>query len=236
MPDDEITIYLANGAEKIENCKQKVPEYCRPIRDDDSSGVAAFELYDQIPGSEDDQLTVYDIWLANGITAGIQQNHVIELWQNEESKERIEQLLAQIPKQIGLESDDLDPKIFENLKDLLEKWMDLDGWAAARVTKVLHKTRPTLLPPIDSQVMTPYSELRQREGKRRWRFYESEAEDVVEVVRRIRDDIRNEGNLAQLRAIQQSLKHRGIRLSISRIFDIILYQHLDGKRRRQNPV
>jgi hypothetical protein len=217
MPDDEITIYLANGAEKIENCKQKVPEYCRPIRDDDSSGVAAFELYDQIPGSEDDQLTVYDIWLANGITAGIQQNHVIELWQNEESKERIEQLLAQIPKQIGLESDDLDPKIFENLKDLLEKWM-------------------ALLPPIDSQVMTPYSELRQREGKRRWRFYESEAEDVVEVVRRIRDDIRNEGNLAQLRAIQQSLKHRGIRLSISRIFDIILYQHLDGKRRRQNPV
>jgi hypothetical protein len=58
---DKFTMYLANGAKDIENCMGKVVDYCRPISDDDESGVPAFELYDQAPVSEDDQLTVCDV-------------------------------------------------------------------------------------------------------------------------------------------------------------------------------
>jgi hypothetical protein len=222
---DEFTIQLANGTEEIENCIEKVKCYCRPIGDDDG-GVPAFELYDQIPVMEDDELSVCDIWLANGIAAGIQQNHFTELWNK---KEAIEKLLVSVPKGIGLESDDLeDTDGFDHLEQLLAEWMSMPDWKAARVTKVLHKKRPLLVPPIDADVMHLYSELRRlgKEGKRRWRYYPSEVDDVVEVIRRIRDDIRSEDNLARLKTIQGILDREGIQLSIVRIFDIILYKHL----------
>ena len=47
---EDITIQLADGTEKIEDCMGKVEHYCRPISD---GGIRAFELYDQIPVNED---------------------------------------------------------------------------------------------------------------------------------------------------------------------------------------
>jgi hypothetical protein len=63
----------------------------------------------------------------------------------------------------------------------------------------------------------------------------SKAIDVIDVLQRVRDDIRCADNLAKLRTIQKALEGRNIRLSIVRIFDIILYQYLLEERERQNP-
>ena len=222
---DEITIQLANGAEEIEKCLERVMHYCRPISD---GGIAAFELYDQIQVCEDDELTVSDIWLANGIGAGIQHKHLIDLWKR---KEEIEKLLVSVPKQVRLESDDLGPNSFEHLKDLLRRWMSMGGWGVARATKVLHKKRPLLIPPIDRGVMELYSEFRRGECRRRWKFYPWKAKDVVGVIQLIRDDIRNKDNSSHLQTIQETLARKGTELSIVRIFDIILWMHLKNRSR-----
>lgn len=219
-----VTIQLADGT-MIERCLQKTEDYCRPISAD---GIAAFELYDQVDVRGDDELTVCDLWLANGIAAGIQQKHVADLWQR---KALIDQLLTPIPRQVGLESDDLDPGLFADLENLLEAWMSVRGWGCARVTKVLHKKRPLLIPPIDSRMMDLYSRLRRARGNRRWMYYPSEAGDVVGVIKQIRDDIRNEDNRPTLQYIQERLERNGIRLSIVRIFDIVLWTHLTPEYR-----
>lgn len=211
------TIQLAGGTEKIESCLEKVKHYCRPIG---GGGIAAFELYDQVQVNEDDELTVCDIWVANGISAGIEHNHVVELWA---VRRKIGQLLASIPKKTGLESDE-SSGCFASLGALFGKWILLKGWAAARVTKVLHKKRPLLIPPVDSRVMDLYSKLYEHEGKR---FSPSKANDVIDVIQRIRNDIRQENNLLHLQAIQQILESKGIELSIVRIFDIILWTYLE---------
>jgi len=203
----------------ILNCEEKVITFCLS---DPAKGIErdySYELYDRAPMPQDNELSIHDIWLANNIGAGIEPRHFLAIWA---ARPRIGRALGQVPANIALTDDWAEDDGWARLRDLFEA-TNLKGVAYARISKILHKKRPRLIPLTDGEAVVKH------------RFGESERSDVaahmVEIAQRIRQDLI--ANLQPMQRIQQKLwQQHGIELSLVRIMDILYWEDLKSGRAR----
>jgi len=133
-------------------------------------------------------------------------------------------MLQQIGEELSL-ADVIDNDTFpqEEIRQLLEEFLSIDGISVAFATKIIHKKRPNLIPIIDKQhVMEIYGFPLNNANN---------AQEVVKWIKHIGKDIRNNrGRLEQLKNIaEEEVRdvYPGLNISFSliRLFDIILWQH-----------
>lgn len=201
----------------ILNCEEKVVTFCLGAPDRGIEREYCYELYDCIPMPQDNELSVHDIWLANNIEAGIEWRHFIAIWG---ARPRINRALSQVPINVALTDDWVEENDgWAKLHHLFEV-MDVEGTSYARISKILHKKRPRLIPLIDGKAVL------------RHRFGESERSDVaahmVEIAQKIRRDLL--ANLESMQRIQENLwQQHGIQLTLVRVMDILYWQDFEDR-------
>jgi hypothetical protein len=214
---DQIMIHPPNREpEPICDCFVKVEEYCRPF-DEDEGGVAAYEGYDKLRVRQDDTLSAIDILLANNIGANLSGQDFVRIRKN---RERIESRLTEIPTGLDLSETSLnDEDLWESLHELF-KACRCKGVGSSKITKILHKKRPRLIPIVDSELVA---------GKYLGSNLPSASdvpEYLVAATKHIRKDLTSENNSETLIALQERLwQEKQIHLTPLRIFDILLHQY-----------
>jgi len=196
-------IELANG-KHIDHCLERVRGFCR--------WDPSYKGYDCIDIAQNNRLSDQDILVANKIMARMGALPVSRFKQN---RAKIEAALGSVP--VGLALDDPWPaeeSVWEAIENVYRACWDHDV-REARVTKVLHKKRPQLLPIIDGEIVIGYYYAKYS-GPRRG------VPRMVAVTQRIRDDMMR--NVSALRQLQRELLERGIRLTRVRLFDILLWE------------
>lgn len=200
----------------IPDCLTKVIKYCRPFNE---GGVAAYEAYDQFPVQNASTLSAFDILLANNIGANLNGEDFMRIWGN---RERIENRLEDVPSDLDLSETSLsDKRMWENLRELFRACR-CEGVSYSKITKILHKKRPCLIPIVDNKYLA-----REYLGNS---WLGASASDIPEYLvaatKHIRKDVTCENNRETLIAIQERLwQEKQIHLTPLRIFDILLYQH-----------
>lgn len=197
-----LEIVLAN-MKRIDQCLEKVLVFCR----DDLS----YEAYDLLDISQDNKLTDLDILVANNIRAQMDGRAFLSFGRN---RAKIEAALNSLP--VSLPIDDRWPKaksMWHAIENAYRACWD-EHVRAARVTKVLHKKRPQLIPLIDTRVVIG----RYYAG---YRGPRAGVPCMMAVTRRVRKDMMTNG--ITLRELQGALEERDIHLTRVRLFDILLW-------------
>jgi len=203
----ENEIILANG-KHIRDCLGKVIDF----HWEDSS----YEAYDLLDVAQDNGLTDLDILVANNIRARMDGRAFLSLKGN---RARIERALAALPLDVALD----DPWPDEHSMWQVIENAYLACWdehvREARVTKVLHKKRPQLIPLTDSVVVMGryYQTYPGRRGG---------VPGMMGVSRVIREDMIR--NTDALRMLQKRCESRAIKLTRVRLFDILLWMGYPG--------
>lgn len=197
-----IEITLANG-KHIDDCLQKVLRFCR----DDAS----YEAYDLLDIAQDNTLTDLDVLAANNIRARMDGRAFLRFKRN---KAKIERALWSLPVDMALDDPWPDGhSMWQAIEDAYFACWD-EQVREARVTKVLHKKRPRLIPLIDGLVVIS-------------KYYAGYAgprggvPGMIAVTRRIREDMIR--NASALQDLQKRLQQREIHLTRIRLFDILLW-------------
>jgi len=202
-----IEIALANG-DDIGECLEKVLAF---RRDD-----ASYEAYDLLDIAQDNSLADLDILVANNIRARMDGRAFLSFKRN---RERIERALDSLPVDVALD----DPwaeeySMWQAIENAYRACWD-EHVREARVTKVLHKKRPQLIPLVDGLVVIG-------------RYYANYpgprggVPRMVAVTRRIREDMMR--NTSALRELETALQDRDIRLTRVRLFDVLLWMGYPG--------
>jgi hypothetical protein len=215
--DDEIQIYHPNGmTTPIPDCFMKIIKYCGPL---DNGGVAAYEGYDKFVVEHDNSLSPLDILLANNIGARLTGEDFVRIWGK---SGEISEHLANMPKDVDLSDPSLDHEDFwKGLKELF-KTCRCKGVSYSKITKILHKKRPRLIPIVDYDIVA------HRYLDDSWLGASDIAEYLVAATQHIRGDvIRNERTLTAIKA--RLWNEEKIDLTLLRIFDILLYQHYTNR-------
>jgi hypothetical protein len=156
----------------------------------------------------------------------------------------LEEPLQRIQCRLSLsESDETIP--WAAIKDIFAKFLDLKGFRLSRVSKILHKKRPQLIPILDERIVSHYykSDIEswiQMVAFRRAQLRASrkapteedalKSEDVaLALIKSIRKDLML--NLELLKSIQTELKPY-LDLSLVRLLDLILWQSAGAKRKQ----
>jgi hypothetical protein len=163
------------------------------------------------------------------------------VWQ---SKSLLEEPLQRIQCRLSLsESEETIPWLA--IKDIFAKFLDLKGFRISRVSKILHKKRPHLIPILDERIVRHYyksdidtwikmvafgrAQLQTR-GKAHTEKDALKSEDVaLELIKSIRKDLIL--NLELLKSIQTELKPY-LDLSLVRLLDLILWQSAGSNRKK----
>ncbi len=140
---DKIEIRHPNGdTTEIDDCFVKVMGYCHQ--------VAAYEAYDKLQVQQAHGLSAFDILLASNIGANLSGEDFMQLWRK---REEIGRRLAEIPTTLDLADKSLsDEDLWESLKKLFEVCR-CKGVSYSKMTKILHKKRPRLIPIVDNDVV-----------------------------------------------------------------------------------
>jgi len=147
----------------------------------------------------------------SGMRARIEEDLILN------NKNKIELAAAKIPEDINLkQATDI---ILNNLKKLFE-CIETKGVRNARITKVLHKKFPLLIPIVDEIVGEVYFPKKDKsEG-----YKPDDINNLMEVIKLIKHDLNNANNIALIENIKIELKKCGINnLSDVRIFDMLLW-------------
>jgi|SRR5215831_771428 len=156
-----------------------------------------------------------------------------ELW---ERKKELEAPLCRIPAELSLVESDIP---WDSLEDLFRGFLDLNGFRVSRASKILHKKRPYLIPILDErrvvktfyaaalkQWISALNEFLAQHGQKYRMSKDAAAKTAraaVYLVRELREDILQ--NLNVLQEIKQELDTNSLKLSLVRIFDIILWEY-----------
>jgi len=197
-----IEIVLANQ-DRIGDCLEKVLAFCRDN--------AYYEAYDLVDIARDNTLGDLDILIANNLSARMDGRAFLSFKRN---RARIERALQALPTDVAL--DDRWPdehSMWRAIEDAYEACWD-DHVREARITKVLHKKRPQLIPLMDGQVVI---------GRYYARYVSPRGGVVgmIAVTKRIRSDMMR--NADALQELQKALEEREITLARVRLFDILLW-------------
>jgi len=199
-----IEIELGNG-KQIDHCLEKVFRFC----EEDSS----YEAYDCFEVAQDNSLGDLDILVANNIRAGMDGRAFLTFNRN---RAKVEAALKSLP--VGLALHDPWPNQQSTWQAIQDAYLACRGpqVGPTRITKVLHKKRPRLIPLIDRMVVIG-------------RYYKSypgrprgEVRGMIGVTRTIRRDMMRNANA--LLKLQMEVKERGINLTQVRLFDMLLWE------------
>jgi hypothetical protein len=202
------------------------------------------ELYDKLEVPQDNK---FDIICLASLTFLEQINPPLNSYQKLWSeKQAIENELEFVPANISIFDENIP---WQNLCKLFEIFLSLNDFSFARVSKILHKKRPSLIPILDSRIITNYyqpiidkfiGEIQNAVtigGKRmpvssiKPAVYKM-PEAMVELTKAVRKDVIP--NRSDLETIQKSLSKKGLVLTPLRIFDIILWESaLSNNKKRK---
>jgi cyclic pyranopterin phosphate synthase len=206
-------ITLQTGQE-ISNCEEKVFAFCKKYW--------FYRAYDLVAVPADDTLDESQVRLANKMRARMEPSVVTAFL---ERKEAIGVQLARIPPTLRLW--DSEASILWNDLAELFRCCLAPGLRPARVTKVLHKKRPNLIPILDS-VIVHY--LKRTAAKKGIALPNDEAERMVSYVKLLRTDV--ERNLPTLQHLGKRVAALGGELSPLRVLDIVIW----GWSREYQPI
>lgn len=108
-------------------------------------------LYDLLPVAKDNRLDpACLIAPAFFLSFNIRFDEWRDLWKK---REGIEDSLQRIPFDLSLLDENLP---WEQIQDLFERFLDQKGFRISRVSKILHKKRPDLIPILDERIVKHY--------------------------------------------------------------------------------
>lgn len=185
----------------IRDCQNKLAEFCRED--------ASYRSYDLPPDvKEDNELTEKDVQFANRMVARMSSLII----QSVVGKTRaINSALSRIAPGISI-CDESVP--WTAIEQLFSATLGPEI-GPARVTKILHKKRPRLIPILDSVVVS-YCKVACRDDLRG----KDTASSMIAYVKVIKDDI--DKNLDVLETVIQA---SGLKLTVVRAFDILLWAY-----------
>ena len=202
-----IEIVLASG-DRIDHCLEKVLAFCR----DDSS----YEAYDLLDIAQDNSLADLDILVVNNIRARMDGRGFLSFKRN---KAKIEAALGALPVDVTLDHPWPDEhSMWQAIGDVYRSCWDRHV-GPARITKVLHKKRPQLIPLIDGLVVIGRYYARYP-GPR------SGVPCMMAVTQRIREDMIANANALQ--DLQKRLREKEINLTRVRLLDIVIWMGYPG--------
>lgn len=224
---------VLSTAIEIENAGQLVKKFY--VED-------AHELYDKLEVPQDNRLDV--VCLASLAFFEV-QNPQLSSWRSIWAKrEDIENRLREIAPSLAITDQDIPWGALDNL---FAEFLSVEGFRCPRVSKILHKKRPALIPILDEKriIRTYYSSVVERcidEIRTRTQIPRSYLRQealkfsyvMTQLVRVIRNDILP--NQGVLKDIQRQMTVEGLCLTLPRIFDIILWEYaptvMAGEQRR----
>jgi len=155
-----------------------------------------------------------DIWLEKAIEFS---NQGMRARISGEEKRKI------IEKQLELDEKIKELKIFEDknlldknneeiekLRELFKIFENIKGVKNAKMTKILHKKFPNLIPVVDSII-----------AKKVYCRKNKSIDDLIEIIKEIKKDYKK--NIIFLEKLKFNLKKENVNLSLLRIFDIMLW-------------
>lgn len=199
-----IEVEVANG-KRIDDCLKKVLRY--------GGRYPGYQAYDRMEIAQDNSLRDRDILVANRLGARMGPLPVETFKQN---RARIEAALRSVPLGVALDDPwEAEESMWGTIEKAYRACWDYDI-REARVTKVLHKKRPQLIPIVDGKMVIGryYAEY---SGPKKWGVPR-----MVAVTQRIREDMIE--NASSLRQLQKELLEKGIKLTRVRLFDMLLWE------------
>ena len=172
-------------------------------------------MYDSIAVEQDDRLSEGDIRLANKIVARIPGSVIKDLMQR---SAEVNDSLSKLPANLTLSAPS-EAIPWDALGSLFQSVI-AKNVRLARATKILHMKRPNLIPILDSVVVDNYT----------WPLalaidssvaHRPEPLQGVEYCMIIKTDL--DANMGALTRMRARLEDAGIRLSLVRILDILLW-------------
>ena len=213
---------LLTDGRVIENCEELISDFYEK----DAHG-----LYDRLEVPQNNEL---DLVSLASLAFFERQNPELAHWRALENRRLvIGKKLAVIPTTVAITDKNIP---WNELTELFGEFLAVDGFSCARVTKILHKKRPRLIPILDrARVIDKYYQAVVEEIIERMHSISGESlsslrQDILNfsltataLVARIRDDILV--NKKVLNKIKDKLDKEGLSLSLVRIFDIILWEN-----------
>jgi cyclic pyranopterin phosphate synthase len=204
IPTGSTDVILQTGQE-IKNCEEKVFAFCRLDW--------SFRTYDLAAVPADDTLDEGQVRLANKMMARMGPSAIGAFLQRSQA---VGAQLARVPSTLHLW--DADTSIPWNDVAGLFRCCLAPGLGPARITKVLHKKRPNLIPILDS-IVVRY--LERTATEKRIGFPNDTAERMVSYVKLLRTDV--ERNLPTLQQLGKQVAALGGELSPLRVLDILIW-------------
>jgi len=136
-----------------------------------------------------------------------------------QKKDEIESRLADVPARLTI-LDSYEEIPWEKLKSLFDSFR-VKYVGLARMTKILHKKRPNLIPILDKNILVnKYLEpLLRAQGI----IVRDATERAVCYIKELKEDI--DRNREAFTKVQQNLKSEGYDISLLRILDILIWYH-----------
>lgn len=217
----QVKIVLSSGME-IVDAEQLVKKFY---------AKDAHELYDKLEVPQDNKL---DLVCLASLAFFEVQNPELASWRSLWSKKLdIEARLQKIPPSLSIVDEDIP---WEALSELFNAFLSVEGFRCPRVSKILHKKRPALVPILDGKrvIKTYYqpvvegcvNEIHTNTKIARFALKQEAlkyASVMTALVKAVRNDILL--NRGVLENIQRPISFEGLSLTLPRIFDIILWEH-----------
>lgn len=136
-----------------------------------------------------------------------------------QKREEIESQLTGVPAHLTILDNYVDIP-WDSLKSLFDTFR-LKYISLARMTKILHKKRPNLIPILDKNILVNrfLKPLLQKQGISAW----EEAEMAVYYIKELKKEV--DTNRETFMKIQRTLKDKGHHISVLRILDILVWYH-----------
>jgi Family of unknown function (DUF6308) len=181
---------------------------------------SGYREYDLAPVEQDCELRAQEASLCVWLNSRISGNDLAKIW---ESRRQIELALQDVPNDVDLLG--LADSRFADLANAVLRLVILTSCHRVRlskVTKILHKKRPLLIPILDN-VITDYYDDGLLAGHR---FAENQRS--LEHLRSFRNDLESVGK--EVRSIKVSLSNMGTELTHCRIAEFLIWKQLMDNR------
>jgi hypothetical protein len=210
---NELSINLRNG-DIIPDCEARATKFCSPY----PSGDGSYQTYDSVGVPEDNTLRLEEVTLTVAVNSFITGADVAII---QPYLAPISQALSEIPAPASLE--DPDERLpWNQLGDLFRSFPK-QQFRTPRITKILHKKRPKLIPMVDNVLIDKYFRpLDYTVG------YLSEDEKCIELIRMFRTDLLR--NISTLTSLQTRLAESGVFVSRVRLLEFLMWNWFDPKQ------
>lgn len=206
---DAILAIELSGGLSIEEPLARLLEFCRE----------EYAYYDGIPDTQPNHITAIDVLATVSVNAFSSSGAKVIREVHRGLAAACDAILAQIPHHARLENEGF---AMEQMATLLAAGVSVPQVLIPRVTKVLHRKRPALIPMIDNELIKHYGtvlEIPNLLDKMQNKM--QAAQLALQVVETFRDDLLATHD--KLEVLQYELAVEGFSLSLVRILEVLLW-------------